>query len=316
MRKRFAAVLAAGLLSGALAAGQGQKITLAIGYIPHVQFTPLYVGMEKGFYAREGIDLEINYGFGMDIFALLQAGRIDLGLSDSDQLILSGAKNLGLKAVFQYYQEYPVSIVAKADGISEPKDLEGRTIGTPELYGTSFIGLQLFLRHYGLAEKVKVVKIGYTQEASLLGDKVDAVVCFSNNEPLRLRLRGVAIKEWEVREFTDVVGASFISSSGIIGTRGELLEAFARATRRAMAYTVENQEESLSIAFGRIGNLKQEDKPFFRQVLAATCRLFPNPKGYGYLDPEKYRDSIRTLAGIGLIPEEYPAERIVWRPGE
>ena len=31
---------------------------LAIGYIPHIQFAPLYVGMEKGFYQAEGIKLD------------------------------------------------------------------------------------------------------------------------------------------------------------------------------------------------------------------------------------------------------------------
>ncbi len=313
MTKRIIAVLTAALISTALAAGEARKVTLAIGYIPHVQFTPLYVGMEKGFYAQEGIDLSITYGFGVDIFSLLLAGKIDLGLSDSDQLILSGAKNLGLAAVFQYYQAYPVSIVAKMDRIKEPKDLAGRTIGTPELYGASFIGLQLFLRQYGLAEKAKVVKIGYTQEASLLGDKVDAVVCFSNNEPLRLRLRDVRIQEWKVRDFTDMVGASFISSRRILENKRDLIEGFARATRKALAFTVDNQDEAFGIALKHIGNIKKEDEPFFRQVLSSTCRLFPHSNGYGYLDADKYGRSIEELARIGLIPEKYPAERIVSR---
>ncbi len=316
MRKRIFLVLAVCLISTALAAGDARKVTLAIGYIPHVQFTPLYVGMEKGFYAQEGIDLSITYGFGVDIFSLLQAGKIDLGLSDSDQLILSGAKNLGLKAVFQYYQAYPVSIVAKADRIKEPKDLAGRTIGTPELYGASFIGLELFLDKHALKDKVNVVKIGYTQEASLLGEKVDAVVCFSNNEPERLRLKGIAISEWKVRDFTDMVGASFISSDRILNDKRGLIEGFARATRKALSFTVDNQDEAFGIAMKRIGNIKKEDEPFFRQVLSSTCRFFPHAKGYGYIDGEKYGRSIEELARIGLIPEKYPAQRIVSRFGE
>ncbi len=316
MTKKAFTVLAAGLISAALAAGDARKVTLAIGYIPHVQFTPLYVGMEKGFYAEEGIDLSITYGFGVDVFSLLQAGKIDLGLSDSDQLILAGAKDLGLAAVFQYYQGYPVSIVAKADRIKEPKDLEGRTIGTPELYGTSFIGLQLFLRRYGLAEKVKVIKIGYTQEASLLGDKVDAVVCFSNNEPVRLHLKGVAFNEWKVRDFSDMVGGAFISSRPLIEKKKDVLVQFARATRKALAFTVDNQDESFGIALKHIGNIKKDDEPFFRQVLSSTCRLFPHSNGYGYLDTDKYGRSIEELVRIGLIPEKYPAQRIVLGLGE
>jgi NitT/TauT family transport system substrate-binding protein len=312
MEKRLFAVAAVlALIAGALFAQGRDKISLAIGYIPHVQFTPLYVGIEKGYYRDEGVDLEISYGFGIDIFSLLQAGKIDLGLSDSDQLIISGAKDLGLQAVFQYYQKYPVSIVAAAGAIKSPEELAGKMIGTPELYGTSYIGLQLFLRKYGLAGRVDVERIGYTQAATLRSGKVAAVVCFSNNEPILLRLDGVAITQWDVRDFSDMVGASFISSRDIISRKGDALRRFARATGRAMAFTEANTDEAFAIALKQIGNLKKDDEPFFRKVLDATCQLFPSPKGYGYIDADTYQRSIEELVSLGLIKERYGAQKII-----
>jgi NitT/TauT family transport system substrate-binding protein len=305
------AVAVVALCAGSLSAASTEKLSLAIGYIPHVQFTPLYVGIEKGFYAEEGIDLEISYGFGIDIFSLLQAGKIDLGLSDSDQLIIAGDKDLGLQTVFQYYQKYPVSIVAKADRIKSPEDLAGKRIGTPEVYGTSYIGLQLFLKKYGLQGKAIVEKIGYTQEASLRSDKVDAVVCFSNNEPVLLSMKGLSIRQWDVREFSEMVGASFISSQAIISRKADTLGRFARATSRSIAYTVDNPDEAFRIALARIGNIKKEDEPFFRKVLDATSALFQSPKGYGVMDAAAYQSSIAELLSLGLIKKSYPAQRII-----
>ncbi len=312
MGKRILAAAAALVMAAAgLAADAVDKITLAIGYIPHVQFTPLYVGQEKGFYKSEGIELDISYGFGLDVFSLLQAGKIDLGLSDSDQLILAGSKGMALKAVYQYYQRYPVSVVARADRISAPADLAGKRIGTPELYGSSYIGLQLFLKKYGLKDKVTVEKIGYTQEASLLTDKMDAVVCFSNNEPVRLALKGTAIRQWDVRDFSDMVGASFISSADVISRRRDALTRFARATDKAMAYVQSNPEESLAIALARIGTIKKEEETFFRRVLTSTAALFPHAKGFGWLDAAKYDASITELVSLGMIPASYPSARIL-----
>jgi NitT/TauT family transport system substrate-binding protein len=315
--KRIIAIVAALLIgAGALMAQGAQKITLAIGYIPHVQFTPLYVGIEKGFYKGEGIELDISYGFGIDIFTLLRSGKIDLGLSDSDQLILSGVKDMGLEAVYQYYQKYPVSIVAKADRVKDPKDLAGKRIGTPEVFGTSYIGLQLFLKKYGLADRVQIERIGYTQEPSLRGDKVDAVVCFSNNEPILLRQEGVAINQWNVRDFSDMVGASFISTREIVASKGDMLSGFARATRKAMAYTIANKTEALKIAVKTIGNIKPEDEPFLRLVLDATSDFFQSPGGYGYIDQKSYEKSIEELYSLGLIKEKYPASRIIRQIGD
>jgi NitT/TauT family transport system substrate-binding protein len=315
MKRSLCAALGALLLAAVSANAAGtagpQKVRLAIGYIPHVQFTPLYVGVDKGFYRDEGIDLELSFGFQYDVFSLLAAGKIDIGLSDSDQLILSGAKNMGLLAIFQYYQKYPVAIVARADAIATPADLTGRVIGTPEMSGTSYIGLLLFLRKYGLEKSVQVEKIGYTQEATLMSGKADAVVCFSNNEPVVFRSKGVSIRQWDVKDWSDMVGASFISSKAIVGARGDVIARFVRATQKAIAFTMDHRDEAAQIALVNVGNVKKEDEQLFRQRLDATCELFPSARGYGYLDAARYARSIMELAALGLIPTVYPAPTIL-----
>jgi NitT/TauT family transport system substrate-binding protein len=313
---RFVAVVLALFLAVAAvtSAEQLRKVRLAIGFIPHIQFAPLYVGTEKGFYAEEGIDLEIQYGFGIDIFSLLSVGRIDVGLSDSDQLIISGENDLGLKAVLQYYQGYPVSIVAQRSEIDSIQDLVGMSIGTPEMYGTSYIGLRLFLDHFGLADRVDVQRIGYTQVSSLLGGQVDAAVCFYNNEPIQMDLMGVDLAQWNVRDFSDMVGASFISSDTVLKGKADLLEGFVRATRRAMAYTVEHQQEALELSIGYLSGFDEEQRPFVRRALSATSDLYVSPEGYGHVDETKYQESIAQLEALGLIENSYPASRIIHEP--
>ena len=232
-------------------------VRLAIGFIPHIQFAPLYVGMEKGFYEQEGIDLTVQYGFGMDVFSLILAGKIDVGLSDSDQLIIAGSKGMNLKAVFQYYQRYPVTIVARRSRVATPEAFAGKTIGTAELFGTSYIGLLLFLDHYKIRDKVTIQRIGYTQISSLLSDRVDGVVCFYNNEPLSPDLNAVETVQWNVKDISDVVGASFISSETIIGNRAGAIRRFVSATRKAIEYTVANQAEALVLSRKFIGPIKE-----------------------------------------------------------
>jgi len=213
--------------------------------------------------------------------------------------------------VFQYYQKYPVAIVARAETAQTPGDLKGKTIGTPEVSGTSWIGLQLFLRKYGLEKAVKVEKIGYTQEPTLLSGRADAVVCFLNNEPVAMRAKGIQIRQWDVKDWSDMVGASFISSRAIIASRGDVLARFVRATRKAMEFTMTNRDEAMQIALKNVGNVPKGDEPLFRLRLDATCDLFPSTQGYGALDPERYARSIAELASLGLIPAAYPADKIL-----
>jgi len=302
---------AAVLLPGAAYGQQLSTVRLAIGYIPNIQFTPLYVGIDKGFYRDEGIDLRIQYGFGIDIFSLLALKRIDVGLSDSDQLIIAGSKEIGLQAIYQYYQSDPIAIVAKKDVVASAQDFAGKTIGTPELFGSSYIGLMLFLNHFHLTGKVKVERIGYSQIPSLLSDRVAGAVCFVTNETVKLRQMGVPIHEWDVRDFSNMVGSSLITSQAIISERGDVLRRFIAATRKATAYTVDHPEEALNIALGYLDSPDRSQRPFLAASLAATVNLFRTPGAYGSIDPRAYEESIRSLAGIGLIPEGYPAARII-----
>jgi NitT/TauT family transport system substrate-binding protein len=303
-------------LGGVLAHAQAKSIKLAIGYIPHIQFAPLYVGIEKGFYRDQQIALEIEYGFGIDIFALLAQEKIDLGLSDSDQLVLAGAKDMGLIALLQYYQKYPVTIVAKQDTIQTPEDFRGRRIGTPQMQGTSFIGLQLFLKQYGLEDQVTIEKIGYTQIPSLMSDKIEGAVCFFNNEPIKLRQVGEQLSHWDVKDFSDIVGASFITSQALTSKKPDVLKRFTQATIQAMEYTCQHQPEAIQISLPYIAQQEQPDEAFLQQVLAATCQLFESPTGYGVLNLDTYTYSIETLHALGLIENAYPAEKIVYRPSE
>jgi NitT/TauT family transport system substrate-binding protein len=312
VRRTVAAVVL--ILAVTVPVAARDTVQMAIGFIPNIQFAPLYVGMEKGFFAEEDIELEVDYGFGVDVFSLLSLGRIDVGLSDSDQLIVSGTQDLGLKAVFQYYQDYPVSIVALADEIDAPEELRGRTIGVPETYGTSYIGMQAFLREYDLTDAVTEQRIGYTQISSLLNDRVDAAVTFYNNEPIQLRLRGHEIVEWEVREFSEIVGASIITSDAILEERGDGIERFVRAMRRSVAYTVENQQEAVQLSLPYLGDVEDSQIEFISRSLAATSELFrpgSPDREYGSFDRGRYRSSIRTLERLGLIEQTYNPRRIL-----
>jgi NitT/TauT family transport system substrate-binding protein len=289
-----------------------KTLKLAIGYIPHIQFTPLYVGIEKGFYQEKGIDLKIEYGFGIDIFSLLETGKIDLGLSDSDALMIAKEKGMGLKAIFQYYQKYPVTIVAKEGKINAPADFKNKQIGTPQLAGTSYIGLLIFLKEFGLQDKVDIKKIGYTQVPTLISDKMDGVVCFMNNEPIQFKKDGVKIKQWDVKDFSDIVGASFITHQKLIKKKENILKAFIRATEKAMEYTVNHIDESFKISLKYIGDVKEENYPFHKEVFMETCKLFYSKSGYGIMNEENYQKSIHILFENGLIKEEYPASDILY----
>ena len=177
-------------------AGTLVPIKLPMGYIPNIQFAPVYVMIEKGFARQQGLDVQLEHNVReTDSVALLGVGELTFAVVSGEQVLLSRAQGVPVVYVSAWYQKYPVSVVAKSEqGIASAADLKGKTIGLPGLYGANYIGVEALLASAGLTDAdVTLTPIGFTQVESLATDQVQAVVGYAANEPIQLRaqrLRG------------------------------------------------------------------------------------------------------------------------------
>ena len=59
-------VLAAALVCALRAGYAAEEITLPVGFVPNVQFAPLYVAVEKGFFADENLSVTLDHNMEID----------------------------------------------------------------------------------------------------------------------------------------------------------------------------------------------------------------------------------------------------------
>ena len=277
-------------------------IRLPLGYIPNVQFAPLYVALDKGYFRQNGIEIEFDYSFETDAVALVGANELQFAIVSGDQVILARAQGLPVVYVLAWYQDYPVSVVSKTGhAILTPEDLAGKKIGLPGLYGTSYIGLRALLNAAKLTESDVILdSIGYNQVAALVSDQEEAVVVYTTNEPVQLRSMDYQIDEIKVRDFAHLISNGLITNEKTITLAPDLVRKMDQAILKGIADTITNPDEAYQICLKYVEGLAQADQAIQKEVLTTSIDFWKADQP-GYSDPIAWQNTQQVLLDMGFL---------------
>lgn len=286
--------------------GEMTRIRLPMGYIPDPQYAPLYVADHKGYLAAEGLEVEFDYALETDGIALVGAGELPFSLASGEQIIMARAEGLPVVYVLQWYQEYPIAVIAKeSSGIREPSDLVGRTIGIPGLYGASYVGFEGLLGATGLNDRdFELLEIGFTQTEALSQDRIEAAVVYANNEPIRLAAQGESLQIITVADYVGLVGNGLITNEESIAETPEMVEGMARALLRGIRDVVDNPDEAFEISRDYVEGLgaTAESEAIERAVLNASVEMWLAPR-LGITGAGAWDATQQVLLAIAFIQE-------------
>jgi NitT/TauT family transport system substrate-binding protein len=286
-------------------AGALTKIRLPVGYIPNIQFAPLYVSVEKGFFREAGLEVELDYKFETDGVALVGAGNLPFAVVSGEQVLLARAQGLPVTYVAAWYQQYPVSVVAKSEAeVIVPQDLKGKKIGLPGLFGANYVGLRALLNAGRLSESdVTLVSIGFNQVELMLAGTQDIIVGYTANEPIQLRAQGIPVTEIRVSEYAQLAANGILASEKVIAEDPELVRAFVGAFLKGLQYTIDNPDEAYGLSGAHIPNFADLDENVQKRVLATSIEQWQAER-LGYSDPQAWENMQEVLLDMGLLTEE------------
>lgn len=267
----------------------GSEVTLGLTYIPNVQFSPVYVAEDEGIYRAAGLNLMVRHHGGDEgLFTALMAGEEDMVLASGDEVYQAREQGMDLVAVGSYYQQHPVTIVVPEESsITSITDLKGKKVGVPGEYGSSWFGLLAILRSANMSkDDVEVVSIGYTQQAALAGNQVDAIVAFSNNEPVRFAASGMKVRVVEMPGEVPLVSASLVTRRDWFEKNQEIACQVVQGTAAGIRRAVDQPQLAIEATQRRDTGLTEADQvEGARAVLKATTTIFDDGSG-AYAGPQ------------------------------
>ena len=209
--RRVVALLAAVLAGSGLAAcggdgaepGARERATLVLDFQPNAVHAGIYSALARGFYEREGIELEVREpSASTDAPKLLAAGRTELAILDIQDLGLARERGIDVVGVMPIVQR-PLAAVIAGDRaeVTRPRELEGRTVGVTGLPSDDAVLDSVVRADGGDPLQVERVTIGFESIAALAAGRVDAATAFWNAEGVALRRRGIPTREFRVDDY-------------------------------------------------------------------------------------------------------------------
>jgi NitT/TauT family transport system substrate-binding protein len=280
------------------------RVRLPLGYIPNIQFAPLYVAMEKGYYREAGLEIVPDYSFETDGVALVGAGELPFAVVSGEQVLLARAQDLPVVYVMAWYRDYPVAVVSKKEqGITTPADLKGKRIGLPGLYGANYIGLRALLDSVGLAETdVTLDSIGFNQVEALAADQEQAVVGYIANEPIQLAAQGYEVDVIPVSGYVQLASNGIITNEKTLRENPALVRAFVQATLRGITDTIANPDEAYEVSKNYVETLASSDETLQKKILAASIALW-QAEPPGQSDLQAWENMQAVLMNMGSYSE-------------
>lgn len=298
------ALLGCGTSKPQVTPGSLVHIRLPVGYIPNIQFAPLYVAVEKGYFRDAGIEIEFDYSFETDAVTLVGAKNLQFAVVSGEQVLLARAQGLPVVYVCAWYQKYPVAVASKvAQGIKSPQDLKGKKIGLPGLFGANYIGLDALLFSAGLSERdVTLDSIGFNQVAALAADQEQAVSVYTTNEPVQLTAQGYKLNELRVADYVELASNGLITNEDTINKQPDLVRRMTAAFLKGLADTVSDPTEAYAISLKYVQDLAKADETTQKEILARTISLWKGDQP-GKSDPQAWQNMQDTLLKMGLLKQ-------------
>jgi len=305
----------AGLMFCVLASSgsaQTPNVKLMLDFSIQGQQSPFVLAAEGGYFARAGVNVEVDRGYGSADAITKVAGRAyDMAFADIGALIQFNGKQTGgqVISVFQVYEVAPMLILSlKKSNITKPSDLPGKQLASPP-GASSRVMFPLFAAATGL-DPSSVSWIDVTpqlRETLLVQGRTDAITTLVTDLAGLERL-GITENDVAIMRFSDfgvaLYGHCILTTAEFAAKNPEtvkkVLKGIAEALKAAIA------DPSLSIAA-----IKKREPLIDEKVERARLELVikhaivtdrVRREGLSAVDPDRMKQTIEMVAKTFNFP--------------
>jgi NitT/TauT family transport system substrate-binding protein len=234
-----------------------EKFPFRLNWTLYGEHAPFFVARDKGFYAAEGLEVEIQEGSGSTTVAQLVANSTSpVAYVDAATMMRGVSNGMPVKAVGVTLQQSPMAFIYRADAARPTKisEIKGSRIAITA--GDASLAIfTAFMGKLGMkVEDVQMITVANpaAKEQAVLAKQADALLGYFMDQGPRMQLQSGVKMGWT--RLYDMAGVTTLSSAIIANNNWlkeaknqDLLRRFLRASQRGWQYSFDNRAEAAQI---------------------------------------------------------------------
>ena len=241
-----------------------QKLDFILNWVPGGDHAPYYYAKSLGWYANEGIDLNLEPGKGSALATQkVGTGGNPIGLADMAGVLVAKSKGADVVAVFNVYANSPQGMYwLKSSGIKGVKDFPGRKIGNPAADGARTMWPALAKANSIDPKSVTWVNIDANSKLAALKSKsIDVTTSFYNLHHVFQRelADDMGFLAWRDAGLNPY-GNSVIVNGDFLRANKPVIDKFVKVTQRAFAACVKEPKPCVQALIDANGALKLDNE--------------------------------------------------------
>ena len=226
------------------------QATLLLNWYLYAEHAPFFLGKERGYFEKEGIDLDIQEGRGsVPTVQAVAAGTAMFGYADMASIVKAADKGAPVLVVGVLLQKSPMAFISLAEkNIRSLPDLKGKSLALTPGDSLSQI-LPLVLSKAGLKESDLTIIAGDNRAKlnAVINAQADAMLGYSMDQ--NLRIAAATHKKVAVLPFADygvnLASSSIVAAKDTIDRHADLVARFMRAATRSVAAAEKEPEAAV-----------------------------------------------------------------------
>ena len=279
-----------------------------------------FLPQDRGYFKSEGLDVTVDEATtALEPITRVASGAYEMALADINTLIRYRDQHPSspLKAVFMLYNKPPFAIVARRSrGITDPKQLEGKKLGTPPV-GITF-EWPLFAKLNNVdAAKVTIETIGFPVRAPMLAaGQIDAALGYSFRLYVDLKDRGVPVDDIVLMPMADyglkLYGNAIIVNPKFAAEKPEAVRGFLHAFLQGLKEIVHRPAEAVDTIMRRDDSVKRDVELERLRMAIRDNIVTPEVRanGFGAVDLARLAESIDQIGLVYTFKAKPKAEDI------